>query len=576
MSRREDKSWGWLGLIPRKMLGLLIKPGPTKIYRSNRTGDRAIRSCCWLLVTLLGIGIFHGCHADSIRSDDSGGGWISPRVEANSHEPSAKEALKPEATYQSSNHLQQKSQGTTEVPANPYLGDSPWPIFHRNAYAQASTPLRGPEPGDTFTVDVLHTDIGGPSPWTLLSESYADGTRVIWGGTTTHVFKAVARGDQFELVDSYRIDRNRFSFHWNLAILKGNKVIVADRGRNRYYKFADADPKDWRSKIVLEDTFEIPESIPGSAGHFSLSYDGWIIFVTDAGYVVAVSSDFSQYRSLKLPQDGKETNFHNTYALDETGGIFIATTSRMLRVDWRDTEFSLAWDIPYDFRGPGCERVNRRRPAREFLAVARGEPCTGSGTTPTLVGSGRDDKLVVVADGHSPSNHLVAFWRDTIPADWQGIAGYDRQVAGIATIPYSTPDGDGFTAENSPTAWGYDIAIAQYNGFKPGCNPVKGVQKFRWNPQTRSLDLVWATDQINFNNVLTYSEGSNLVYGSGRRECIYYFWGLNWNTGDVELEISLGDSRDYLDQGNQVTIGEDRTVFFGSATGLVRIRPQQS
>jgi hypothetical protein len=525
-------------------------------------------------VGLLGIGILHGCNVDLVRLGDSGIDWIPPQVEANSHELYAKEILQPEESHEKkSRYLKQQSQESTEVPTNTYLGDSPWPIFHRNTYAQASTPLRGPEPGDTFEVNVLHTNVGGPSPWTLLSESYADGTRVIWGGTTTHVFKAVARGDQLELVDSYRIDRDRSSFHWNLAILRGNKVIVADRGKNKYYKFADANPNDWRSKIVLENTFEIPESIPGSAGHFSVSYDGWIIFATDAGYIGAVSIDFSQYRSLQLPQDGNETNFHNTYALDETGGIFIATTNRMIRVDWRNTEFSLAWDIPYDFRGPGCERVNRRRPAREFLAVARGERCTGSGTTPTLVGIGNNDKLVVVADGHSPSNHLVAFWRDAIPGDWVGIAGYDRRLAGIATIPYSTPDGDGFTAENSPTAWGYDIGIAQYNGFRPGCNPVKGVQKFRWNPQTRSLDLAWATDQINFNNVMTYSNGSNLVYGSGRRECTYYFWGLNWDTGDVELEIPLGNSRDYLDQGNQVTISDDRTTFFGSATGLVRIRP---
>lgn len=546
------------------------------MHRPQRTSDRLVRMCCWLLVGVLSIFSLQGCNGCLTWSGNADVDWgASETAQADFAKLSATVLDVSEPAVRE-NEVAQQPQRSGEVPVNTYLGDSPWPIFHHSTYAQASTSLRGPEAGDSVEVDVLRTNLGGPSPWTLLSESYADGTRVIWGGTTTHVFKAVANEGSFELIDSYRIDRDRFSFHWNLAILRDNKVIVADRGQNRYYKFADADPTDWRSEIVLEDTFEIPESIPGNAGHFSVSYDGWLIFVTDAGYIGAVRSDFSQYRSLQLPHSDGETNFHNTYALDETGGIFMATTDRMVRIDWRGNEFKLAWDVPYDFRGPGCQwgSRRRRRPAREFLAVARGERCTGSGTTPTLMGFGNDDRLVIVADGHSPANNLVAFWRDNIPLDWSGFANYDRRVAAISPIPYSTPDGDGFTAENSPTAWGYDIAISQYNGFRPSCDPMKGVQKFRWNPQTRSLDLIWATDQINFNNVMTYSAGSNLVYGSGRRDCIYYFWGLNWDTGNVELEVPLGDSKDYLDQGNQVTINDDRTVFFGSATGVVKIQPQ--
>ncbi|PSR17365.1 hypothetical protein C8255_12950 [filamentous cyanobacterium CCP3] len=406
----------------------------------------------------------------------------------------------------------------------------------------------------------------------MLSETYPDGNRVIWGATTTHVFKAISNEDSFEIIDSYRIDKNIFSVHWNLMVLEDNTVIVADRGTNQYYKFADADPTDWSSEIVLEDTFKLPEDIPGTAGHFSLAYDGWIIFVTDAGYVCAVTTDFSEYRSLQLPLNEGETNFHNTYALDETGGIFIATTDRMLRVDWQDTELSLTWDIPYDFRGPGCENVSRNL-IEEFLAVARGETCTGSGTTPTLMGLDGQDELVLVVDGHAPNN-MVAFWRDEIPEDWEGLPGYDRRVAAVTPLPYSTPEGDGFTAENSPTVWGYDVAVAQYNGFDPGPNPLPGVQKLTWSPDTKTLDIAWATDEVNFNNVLTYSAGTNLVYGTGQRDGIFYFWGLDWDTGEIALEVLLGEGDDYLDQGNQIVIDEDGTAFFSSATGIVRLQSE--
>jgi hypothetical protein len=188
------------------------------------------------------------------------------------------------------------------------------------------------------------------------------------------------------------------------------------------------------------------------------------------------------------------------------------------------------------------------------------------------MGYGSMDKLVLVADGHTPNN-LLAFWRDAIPPDWKALPGYDRRVAAVVPLPYSTPAGKGFSAENSPTAWGYDIVIAQYNGFQPDANPLKGVQKLSWQPAARQLKLAWATDAVNFNNVPTYSAGSNLVYGSGRRKGVYYFWGLDWRTGQVKLEVLLGNSPDFLDQGNQVTLNDDRSIFFSSATGIVRIVP---
>lgn len=476
-------------------------------------------------------------------------------------------------TREGSIDLAQRDEQARAIPVNPHLADSPWPIYHRNTYAQASTPLRGLEPQDSFDIDVLNTNIDGASPWTQLSETYPDGTRVVWGATVTHVFKATANQDSFELIDSYRIDRNRLSNHWNLIVLSGNKIIVPDPWQRKIYKFAEADPDDWRSDIILEDTFDLPRDIPGRTVNINLAYDGWLVFLTTEGYFGALSPDFSTYRSLQIPQDEGEINFHNNMALDEVGGVYIVTTDRLLRVNWRNQELSLGWSAPYDFRGPGCANVNRNV-AQELFAVIRGDTCTGSGTTPSLMGVGNDDKLVLVADGHTPANHMVALWRERIPADWTGIPGYDRRVAAVTALPYSTPDGDGFTAENSPTVHGYDIAIAQYNGFRPECNPVKGVQKLRWNPQTRSLEVIWATDEINFNNVPTYSEGSNLVYGTGRRDCVYHFWGLNWDTGAVEVEIPLGDSPEYLDQGNQITINDDRTVFFASSSGLVRIRPQ--
>jgi hypothetical protein len=462
------------------------------------------------------------------------------------------------------------------VTANPgdsnlFLADSPWPIFHRNPYAQASTQLRGPELGDRIQVQYSPTPNKRVSPWSVLSEAYPLKQRVVWGATSTHVFKALVNKDRFEVVANYRIDREPLEVNWNLAVFRGNKVIVPDRNQRRFLRFTDEDTKNPRSPIKLDATWKIPPEIKGKSAHFNVSYDGWIIFITDGGYIAALKPDFTDVRFSKLNWSKGDFNQHNAYSIDEDGGIYIVSTQAMTRINWDGQKFTDGWRAPYDFRGPGCPKRTPGR-LREVIRTIRGKPCTGSGTTPTLMGTGTMDKLVLVVDGHSPNN-MVAFWRDKIPNDWKGLPGYDSRLAGVTPLPHSTPQGKGFTSENSPTAWGYDIATAQYNGFFPDCNPLPGVQKLRWNPKARELQLVWATNKVNFNNVLTYSNGSSLVYGSGRRNCEYYFWGLDWKTGEVKLEVPLGKDERFLDQGNQVTINDDRSAIFGTRLGIVRIRP---
>ena len=80
--------------------------------------------------------------------------------------------------------------------------------------------------------------------------------------------------------------------------------------------------------------------------------------------------------------------------------------------------------------------------------------------------------MVIVIDGHQPNNRMVAFWRDEIPSDWAGLPGLRPPAsAAVTPLPYATAQGDGFNIENSPTAWGYEIATAQWNGIGPTEDP---------------------------------------------------------------------------------------------------------
>lgn len=463
------------------------------------------------------------------------------------------------------------AQASAFPPSNPALAPSSWPIFHANTYAQASTPLRGPEPGDRIAVQFVATPGGRVSPWTVLSPPDARGAQAAWGSSTTHVFKALIDGAEFRMIDSIALPRNRLSFDWNLALLRDGRLVTTNKSASEFVIVGDEHPGDARSSIRVVKTLPLPVGRRVLSTHFSVAYDGHIIFITNDDRLGAL--DPHTGRSVLFPLGSEEGDYgvHNAFAIDESGAIYVLSERAMTRVDWNGRAFRLAWRAAYDFRGPGCEGAPTGR-VRQMLAVARGAPCTGSGTTPTLLGTGRDG-LVVAIDGHRPRNRAVAFWRDSPPADWPGIPGHDRRVAGILSLPHSTPDGDGFTMENSPTAFGWEFAGAQWNGFKPPCNPVPGVQKLRWNPQARRLELIWANARVQMNGVLTYAAGSGLVYSSGRRDCVYRLYGLDWRTGEVVLDVAMGDDTRYLDQGNQIVPTADRSLLFGSEAGLVRIRP---
>jgi hypothetical protein len=463
-----------------------------------------------------------------------------------------------------------------EAPNNPFAAQSPWGQFHRNAYAQASTPLRGPEPGDRLEAQFLPISGWGGTPTQMhLSERYPDGSRTAWSTTINSIVKTRIKGDRFEFASGYRMEPTANllnpSIHWNMQLGRGNKAFVPDPKDRAILRFSEQDPNDPMSEIVLEDRFVLPTSIQGRAVVINLTFDGWLVFVTDAAWVGAVKTDFSSWRGFNLGGVTNDVTAHNSFPVDENGNMYVVSLYAMTKLRWTGDGFELVWRTPYDFRGPGCPPPGSY--TEEVIKVFTGQGCTGSGTTPTLMGREGMDKLVLVADSLE-KNNLVAFWRDEIPADWKGLPGQDRRVAAVFEMPYSTWAGDGFTAENSPPVAGYDVALAQYAGFAPRCDAPRGVQMARWNPAKRILELVWANPDAQFNNIVTLSTGSGLLYGVGRGEnCQYVYRGLDRLTGRAAFSVPLGLSKDFLDQGNSHALNDDRSVIFGTAGGMVRMRP---
>jgi hypothetical protein len=494
--------------------------------------------------------------ADTSSAPGSGSGGM-PGVGAN-NSPSMTPALHPDQ----------------EPPANPWAADSPWPQFHRNSHAQAASPLAGPRAGEVLVAQTIRAPAGTGTPTQMhLSERYPDGSRTAWSTTLNSIVKARVSGDRFEIADVLRLHRGPgLVSYWNMQLARGNKAFVPNPRERSIMRFGDSDPDDPMSRIVKEAEFALPASVPGDPIVLNLSQDGWVVFFTEGGWLGAVKQDFSEARYFDLSGEIADNTIHNSFPLDENGVAYFVSFDALTAVQWTGESFRVVWRAPYDFRGPDCPAPSRSK-LREVLRVFRGERCTGSGTTPTLLTVG-DDRLVAVVDGHD-RNNLVFFWRDRIPDSWRGLPGRDRRVAAVVPLPLATSAGEGFTVENSPaTAFGL-VVVAQFAGFAPDCTPPMGVQAVRWISATDHAEIAWQRPDVHFNGVPTISRASGMVYGVGRSEvgkCDFVYRGLDLATGATRVEGILGRGREFLDQGNTHALNDDGSLIYGSPTGMVRVR----
>jgi len=137
----------------------------------------------------------------------------------------------------------------------------------------------------------------------------------------------------------------------------------------------------------------------------NVTYDGYIAAAAP-GALVLLDRELNVKSYVAFTGEAVD----NSIAVDEHNGIYVVTSRRMLKIVWTGNKLSTdekdgAWESGYEWI-----------PDEEALAA--GSTSRGSGTTPTLMGFGDDsDKLVVIADAARGGTNLVAFWRNSIPAD---------------------------------------------------------------------------------------------------------------------------------------------------------------
>jgi len=513
---------------------------------------------------------------------------------------------------------------------NAYIADSPWPMAHGDPGQSDFTSqagLSGPSRA-LNQQEIKWVPLGPANAWEVeYSPKYPDGRRVIWSGGSDRVVKLDA--ETLEVLATHTTGEEKFYTEREIErylakadslsgsgqpfydyalkvwmpyayrvpsfyrlIDNNNEVYVIyspiGTGQRRQFLrvYGDAVVTDPESDIVLKREWEIPQSMVGDGYVIAMNMtpDGWISLVTTDGIIIVVDRYFKNFHTLVLPEIEVRPEHRkpgllavrNGIANDDKGGIYVATSSHMLRVQWTGEKLSLdpddgAWSAPYP-----------------------NEVGNGSGTTPTLMGWGEEDRLVLIGDGSRQVN-LIAFWRDEIPADWEAIPGYSRRVAGTLPIKFNDDKDKLVQAEASPIVYGYgaffgnmepDRKIPDQNDYvrqlvaqmaaysQPGFAP-KGGLKAVWDPQKRVFEESWVTD-MSFPGVCTVSGASNMIYCMGQRDGVWTLEGIDWDSGESAFHYLLGKGMRYNLYGGAIHAAPNGAIDCGcgGGMGMIRIQPE--
>ncbi len=445
---------------------------------------------------------------------------------------------------------------------SPALSPEAWPISHRGPYAQGSSPAPGPH--DAAGVVAEHLLLTGPPITLATSPAYPDGGVAMWGselGLTNAVFKI--DHDTFTVIDTY-VPANEETDPPLIPLGVSGAYSVADAdfhfilGRARFIEiFGDAVPGDRSSEIALLKRVFLPPSAfcrdtDLLVGGVMLP-DGHLAFVTEQASVGIVPSDpagLDPANVISLPSENGAAcadagtsdedleTVSNSIAADEDGGFYVVTGAAVIKYRWDGATLAKVWRTEYESDPP--------------YSLLRLGP--GSGSTPSLMGTARDDdRFVLVTDGRELM-HLVFLWRDDVPAGWQPIApGKDPRIACEVPITFGDRKATRTLSEQSVLVRGHaavvvnnllrseegigvgipalDAALAALEGGNPAVAP-RGIERVDWNPLTRACATTWTNREISLPNAIpTMSAATDLIYAIGQRRGVWGLEALDFRTG---------------------------------------------
>lgn len=254
-------------------------------------------------------------------------------------------------------------------------------------------------------------------------------------------------------------------------------------------------------------------------------WSGRLWYVTDDGVIGVFEKGQTKYpHTFQLDNEG----IANSFAVDETGGVFIVSDHAMYRFDYDSSAQNpivQTWRCTYD-------RGSYQKP---------GQKSQGSGTTPTLLNEGAE-QYVAITDNADPQMNVVVYRREK---DFTGTREVVKQpvfTSGKSDTENSLIGAAGsFIVENN---FGY---LAQF-GSAPKYNTTPGMVRVAFTGT--SEDIAWDNETLRVPSLVSkVSLPDGLVYTYSmdvKDEIAYWFFtAVDFYTGVVYYKLNTGKGADY-------------------------------
>lgn len=460
---------------------------------------------------------------------------------------------------------------TAEPPRNPALA-SDWAIGHGSSAQAAFSTRPGPTGQGMATLAAHGAGVNGTSPWLVETARGA-----LYGASLTHLFR-YRTTPQVSFEAGFQLTRVG-SISWNLVALAGRGgpdliIVPQPTGlRPAVHRNSPCSGRD-PALLVFEDRegplrclrqirLDAPTvaRLCGAQGRMGYSasniaplWDGSLavnaVFRSGrqrSSYLVQADPRTGQLLSCARVGDGRATNNMPVEPLGNgNSAIYVATDTALVRIDQTGTRMSRSWSVPINF----ADRT---------------------GTTPTLVGTGRNG-VVALVEGVCAVTNVLSGSIDCSDRGASRLIWVRRNAARPTREEIALPH---FirTVENSPATDGQQIVIADYGGYR--ANPdAGGIVALSWTGETFRTD--WAAPDVQMNGVLTISGGSGMVYSSGLgAQGQIFARGLitrGANAGRLGYSAPVGAPRRFLDRGVNTVILPGRRMVYSVDEGLVVLR----
>jgi hypothetical protein len=294
--------------------------------------------------------------------------------------------------------------------------------------------------------------------------------------------------------------------------------------------------------FAVRRDYDLSRAVPAGDELISVlpDWDGRIWFASRQGGVGWISPESGRIASRALGEQ-----IGNSFAVDDTGGVYIVTDAALYRFEARGGEVRAVWRRPY-------ENIGRRKP---------GQTQAGSGTTPTLMGR----RYVAITDNADPMNVLILR------------RGRHARGKIVCREPVFAP-GAGAT-DQSLIGTGRSVVVENNYGYTGPASvtgdatTTPGLERVKLDRDGRGCRTVWHSDEVAPSVVPKLAAGSGLVFTYTKPPSAngaWYATAIDYRSGETVYRRLAGAGLGFNNNFAPVTIGPDDIAYVGVLGGITR------